>query len=285
MNSTSLSWATKTALVTATICLSGCAGLGVVAFGDEESTIANPRISVEKGGLDSEDRSAPWTKAEDLLKSWGTPDKLEQTNTKTQLWTYHLGIRWNGIVVVAVIIPIPLIVPVGSDYIEFRIENDWVVSARTMEDAWLSMYGCVFLLGPHSVAHCQFGPDTEKRVSKFVNGPIDTYRIKIINAATSPVTIVYGNDAEIPSTEDHFTLEPYQSRHILSRGLREEIAAMTADGQKLVRRPRRDFRSKQAVDSSLLYFVADNRIILAPMKYWDGWEAHLQEIISLDPMK
>jgi len=294
MKSRSLPWVTGTVLTAATICLSGCAGLGIVTFGNQEATIANPRINIEKGGLSGEDRPAPWTKAEDLLKAWGAPDERKEADSKAQLWTYRLGVRWNGIVAIAVIIPVPLIVPVGSDYVEFRIENDWVVSARTVEDTGLSIYGCVLLIGPHSVAGCQFGPDrgnllgpdTGKRSSKFTEKPTDTYRIKIVNATPRPVTIVYsGDDAAVPSTDTRFTIEPYQSRHILSKGLREDITATAGEGHQLVRRPRRDFWNGQIIDSSLLYVVADNGIILAPVNYWDGWEAHLQEIINPEPMK
>ena len=51
MKSRSLPWVTGTVLTAATICLSGCAGLGIVTFGNQEATIANPRINIEKGGL------------------------------------------------------------------------------------------------------------------------------------------------------------------------------------------------------------------------------------------
>jgi hypothetical protein len=184
------------------------------------------------------------------------------------------------------IVPIPLIAPVGRDYIEFRVENDWVVSARTKEDSWIAMYGCVTTAIPHSAGtECHFGVDPDSRRGRtFLDKPHSAYRTKVVNGTGSAATIIHTvrND-ENRLVEDSFILEPGQSRHILSNGYGEEIAAITADGKKTARRPGQDFYVKgRHVDSSMLYLIAGNRIISVPVKYWDDWEIHLQEIIDME---
>ncbi|MDH3280931.1 MAG: hypothetical protein OEQ18_07355 [Gammaproteobacteria bacterium] len=286
MSSIYRSCSIKTILITSAVFLSGCAGLGVAVRGNYEAAMTNPRINVEKGGL-WEGGSKPWLKSEDLLKYWGVPDRTEQTDTRTQLWRYNFEIRWNGIGVLVVIVPIPLIVPVGRDYIEFRIENDWVVSARSKEDSWIAMYGCVTSGIPHAAGtECHFGVEPDSgRGQRFLHKPHSVYKTRVVNGTDSAVTIIHTtrNIEANRFVEDRFILEPRQSRHILSNGHGEEIAVITVDGKKTARRPGEDFFIKdRRKDSSIVYLIADNRIISVPVKYWDNWETHLQEIMNME---
>ena len=284
MNAKRLFCAVRCLLPAGTIFLSGCAGLGVAVLGNDEAVVSNPRIGV-KGALRPESGATPWIKSADLMKFWGPPDRMEQAGRGVQLWRYNFGIRWNGIVPVIAVVPIPLIAPMGSDYVELRIENDFVVSARAMEHHVNAMYGCAVVIGPHVGAGCKFGAlsEQEKGQKTFLKST-DTYKISVVNGTDGPVTITYTNrtrsNDKNHSSEDHFVLVSGETRHFLSQGGREELAAVMSDGRKIVRRPVPDILRRRDTDSSLFYLIASNRILLMPSEYWNNWEGHLEEIID-----
>ncbi len=53
-------------------------------------------------------------KTKDVLERWGPPDKKEIDGTM-EVWTYHHGITFSGVWLMVVIVPIPLVVPVGRE--------------------------------------------------------------------------------------------------------------------------------------------------------------------------
>lgn len=58
-----------------------------------------------------------------LAKYWGAPDEITHQDDGREVWEYKQGLRWNG-AVVAFIIPVPLILPVGNNHIEFTFDSD-----------------------------------------------------------------------------------------------------------------------------------------------------------------
>lgn len=274
-------------LVTGNLLLSGCVGLGVSVEGNQEMTLSNPRINVQKNGLDPEENPAPWIKSEDLLYYWGEPDKKKQMEDGSVLWKYKFGLRWNGIGTLLGVIPLPLMLPVGKDYIEFKIENDWIVSATTKQNAQTAVYGCVFiLLVPHGSpgADCEFGAVTQdKWKNSFLNRPHTVYRIKVANQRNDSLTLVFrARNVEEERLEEHsFVLKPKETRHILADGHGEELAVTSPLGKKIARQLRPDaLNPKTHFNTSLFYLITDTQIVPVPVKYWDNWRSQIKNIIG-----
>ncbi len=269
----------KTFLILTTVFVSGCMGLGVGLLGNDEETVKNPHIH-EKGILT--EGSTPWVNAEDLHRYWGSPDSLEHTSQAAELWQYNFGLRWNGVGLLVAFIPLPLMIPVGHEYIEFGIENGLVVKARTKEHTWIAMYGCAASAIPHAAgAECIFENKPERPSSSFspINHPGQgvTYKINVINATNSTVTIFHTNKL-FRSKETRFTLEPHQSRHILSDSWGETVA-INSDAKTLTHKGGPFY--SYIFDSSIFYLIIGDHIFPVPPKYWNNWETHIEEIINV----
>jgi len=262
--------------------LSGCAGIGVGVLGNAEATVTNPRISFVRGELHRTGRPVPWTKAEDLLKYWGPPDRIKRAGARTEMWTYDAGPRWNGIGLLVAIVPIPLMLPVGTNHIEFHIQDDWVMSAAALEHEWIATYGCVLVLLPHGNSVCHFGsfPANERALKAFdVRNTV--YRIRVVTETAQPVTIIFTyRDAQTArESDDRFDLAPKQSKHILVAGHGQSLSATLPNGTTVVRRTRPDaLNEERNADNSLFYLITGDRIVPVPTKHWDDWEAHVGEI-------
>ena len=115
------------------LCLPGCF-FGVGTVYTETTVVDAPLISQRKGHI--------WVKTEmprqrtivasKLLEYWGEPDEIVKNNGD-EAWIYQFGLRWNGLMV-AVIIPIPLAVPVGHDELSFSIDEDDDAHGRCSTD-------------------------------------------------------------------------------------------------------------------------------------------------------
>jgi hypothetical protein len=106
----------------------GC--VGVVVTGDSGAAVNGPNISKEKGYI-GHTPLAPdtYVTETELLQYWGTPDEVKFNDKgQKQLLYKRNAFRWNGITLM-VIIPIPLIIPVGHDFLLFTVENGNVASA------------------------------------------------------------------------------------------------------------------------------------------------------------
>jgi hypothetical protein len=110
----------------------GC--VGIAAKGNRSATVLNPNISKDKGKLGSEQVSDNFVTSKELLEYWGKPDKIEPVSNGEK-WTYNFDLRWNGLIAIIVIIPIPLVFPVGYEYVSFTIENDNLVAAYMMNSS------------------------------------------------------------------------------------------------------------------------------------------------------
>jgi hypothetical protein len=261
----------KLAIILSAAFLSGCVGLGAGLLGNDEQNLKNPRLQLSKGIVSSTEGPAPWITAGDLRQYWGSPDSIERTSQGNEHWQYNFGRRWNGIGVLVAFVPLPLMIPVGHEYIRFTIENGLVVKATTKEDAWLAMYGCVMSAMAHATGtECVFGRQTNK--TRFV-GDTHPFKIRVINATNGVVSIVH-TDKFFISQVAPFTLAPRESRNILSHFL-GEIVARNSDGKTLtyVGGP----LSAYTFDSSISYLIIENHVFPIPPKYRDNWEAHLKE--------
>ena len=113
--------------------LQGC--VGVLVGSRDTTTIPNPSISkaaylgaVARGG-----GSAEYT-AEWLRSNWGAPASIKAASEGTgELWTYDFKRQcWCGVMPM-VIIPIPLMVPTGTEKVVFLLRDDRVVNAKRVE--------------------------------------------------------------------------------------------------------------------------------------------------------
>lgn len=121
--------------------LQGCGGVGLIAMGNRTASVKNPVISKNKGYMREGIAEVNLITSEELLDAWGKPDHIERVTTNKEEWTYNFGLRWNGIFALVVVVPVPLIVPVGHKYVTFTVENGKLISAY-MKDISRSGAGC-----------------------------------------------------------------------------------------------------------------------------------------------
>lgn len=111
------------------VLLQGCFGTEVLFT--ETITIDRPVVSMKRGYVWHELVQAQHPISGEVLeKYWGVPDKVIHQDDGSEIWEYKLGLRWNG-AIVAFIIPLPLILPVGNNYMAFTFDNEQrVVTVR-----------------------------------------------------------------------------------------------------------------------------------------------------------
>lgn len=126
----------------ALICLcSGCVGVSVT--GDKSAVVNNPNISKNKGYIGHTPLAPNRLVAEsEVVKYWGSPDKVEVNDKgQKQLLYKRDEFRWNGITLMMVV-PIPLVVPVGHDYLSLTVDNGSVTSAYMKNNSGESGFYC-----------------------------------------------------------------------------------------------------------------------------------------------
>jgi hypothetical protein len=129
--------------VVAALC-SGCVGFAF--HGNEHHRADNPILTADRAhydGSDSSNRRFPVPTKNQVLAAWGKPDRIEMSSQGNERWIYENGIRWNG-VVLFLLIPVPLLIPVGSDYMVVEYAGDSVVAVETINNAVKSYAGCGF---------------------------------------------------------------------------------------------------------------------------------------------
>jgi hypothetical protein len=84
--------------------------------------------------------SAPNTTKTEATEHWGTPDKIEHVDAVRERWFYYNSLSWAGIIPM-LILPIPMVIPTGHDYVELLFEGENAVKARTSQTGW-SGFAC-----------------------------------------------------------------------------------------------------------------------------------------------
>lgn len=87
---------------------------------------------------------APPTK-NDVTKRFGKASEILNINNR-EIWSYRDNLAWRGFIPV-LIIPIPLLIPVGFNHLEFGFEGD-TVSSYAIERGEGGYCGLVFLILP-----------------------------------------------------------------------------------------------------------------------------------------
>lgn len=122
-----------------TFTVPGC--IGVVGIGDKETTheFARP----------------PGTTIKTYVSILGQPERIERDKAGSgrEIWTFPAyrgsSLRWWGVVLL-VILPIPLIVPVGHEDVKLVVEEGYVISKTARESEFLWGGVCGFIWHPHS---------------------------------------------------------------------------------------------------------------------------------------
>lgn len=124
--------------------LSGCMGIGFVRsrttrFDDMERYFQNmPGTSPRAAAT--------------LQQHWGEPREKLALNDGRETWIYGHDLRWSG-VMLYLLLPIPLLVPVGRETTSVDFENGQAVSVSRVEESEIC-YICGFLPGPCTSFGC-----------------------------------------------------------------------------------------------------------------------------------
>ena len=126
-------------IMIAALILHGCIGVGAWTLGDRMESSERPHIDQTRGSIDlrkADDSSRPGS-AMALRAQWGEPDRVVAGETGKTEWIYKTdGLRWAGLVLYVVVIPLPLMVPIGSQYVSFVIEHEQIESATRADWAF-----------------------------------------------------------------------------------------------------------------------------------------------------
>jgi uncharacterized protein (DUF58 family) len=121
------------ALALSLLAATGCVGL--IALGADEREFQDPRVGRDPQasllGTIAEDPSLPPVDVEALRRLWGEPDEVEDSGDGGQLWIYtSKDLRWRGVVLFLVVLPLPLAIPVGRETATFTVRDGQVVAAE-----------------------------------------------------------------------------------------------------------------------------------------------------------
>lgn len=105
-----------TAVLSACAHLSGC-GIAVVAQYSTDHEIPLQRYPNKAS----------------VLHWMGQPNRVECRSAAQQVWTYESDPRWKGLFLWALIIPIPLMAPIGKDRREFIFDGEETIAIKSNE--------------------------------------------------------------------------------------------------------------------------------------------------------
>ncbi|MCC6967059.1 MAG: hypothetical protein IT391_12365 [Nitrospira sp.] len=152
--------------IIAIVMLQGCVGLGAWTLGTRSESSDHPKIDHTRGAVDlrhSETTDVPLKTATDLQTHWGKPDEIESREDGREEWIYKTdGLRWSGMVLYIVIVPLPAMIPVGSQYVSFLIHDGQVERATRGDWAFKAGAYCGFFGMVYGGLGCGTGTFEEK---------------------------------------------------------------------------------------------------------------------------
>jgi hypothetical protein len=124
--------------------LAGC-GLGGLFYGDTSRTLERPFLvkpyerSSEPVRRITQATSDEVLSAQRLRLDWGEPDTIEPLDGMPngqfngERWSYRLdGLRWQGGLLILVVLPLPLLIPVGHESVIFTVQDGVVTHATEL---------------------------------------------------------------------------------------------------------------------------------------------------------
>lgn len=115
--------------------ISGCVGLG--SYTKTQFRSSQPFSTV----MNKPQNQLPINKIQ-LLAAWGEPNAKRQEDYR-EVWTYagKGDLAWRGIVI-WVLLPIPLLLPVGNNDVEITFDKDGVLKSVYLGEVDATFYGC-----------------------------------------------------------------------------------------------------------------------------------------------
>jgi hypothetical protein len=128
-------------MVSVLLSQSGCAGLVAVVRGSSAFQLERPVLV--SGSVLSSDHRGPPPSVDHLLTGFGEPDEVIASGTHREQWRYRTGVRFHGLALLLVVIPLPLLVPTGVHDTYVEIEHGSVVRVRGSRNWNLARIGCM----------------------------------------------------------------------------------------------------------------------------------------------
>lgn len=129
--------------------LHGCVGLGAWTLGSRTESSESPHIYQVRGSLNvqKEGREGDIKTGTELRTNWGEPDQITAKDDGKEEWIYKTnGWRWHGIVLYAVIVPLPAMVPWGTQYVSVLVKNGQIERATRVDWNFIAGAYCGYFL-------------------------------------------------------------------------------------------------------------------------------------------
>ena len=147
-------------LIAASLVLQGCVGVGAWTLGSRIESSDRPKIDQTRGSIDVHKVGIEGNlkTATDLRTQWGEPDRTESLEAGKEEWIYKTnGWRWSGLVLYVVVIPLPAMIPIGSQYVSFIIHDGHIESATRADWAFKAGAYCGFFGMTYGGLGCGMG--------------------------------------------------------------------------------------------------------------------------------
>jgi hypothetical protein len=133
------------ALLAIGLSLNGCVGVGAWIFWPHTASTDTPRALSARGTLhiSPEDPQGAITTSAELRKHWGEPDNIVLHDTQAEEWIYTQPYwRWYGVILYAVVVPLPFMLPVGSEYVSLTVKDGQITAATRVKSAVVASAYC-----------------------------------------------------------------------------------------------------------------------------------------------
>ena len=133
--------------IAAAVVLQGCIGVGAWTLGSRKESSDRPYLDQARGSVDLRKKASDGTltAASALRQHWGEPDEEVSHGGGTSEWLYNTkGFRWSGVVLYVVILPLPAMVPTGSQYVSVLVRNDYIEKVTVTDWAFKAGVYCGF---------------------------------------------------------------------------------------------------------------------------------------------
>lgn len=129
--------------------LTACVGAGVIS--SQTGTPKHAALAKSRGNIVflAPNASAPTVNKATVRQGWGEPDRIEPRG-ELERWIYNKDVTWAGVLLFAVIVPIPLLVPVGHDHLAIDFRNDFLVNIEVKGQGSTHALCAMPLIVPHA---------------------------------------------------------------------------------------------------------------------------------------
>ena len=124
--------------------LPGCGGLVGGVRGSGPLVLREPSLQILSPPRPVSIDDAVRRRGAMLRASWGEPDVVERLDEGRERWRYRTGVRWHGIALLVVVVPVPLLIPTGRRHVDVFVEDGRLATVRGTAGATVARAGCAF---------------------------------------------------------------------------------------------------------------------------------------------